>query len=96
MFDLNISMRVRSDQDFLELRKHINSYRHRFPMFIHDINKIEHMIEAHIQNFSLAGVHYRQTKKRVYLEKAQYELDRINEIISLVDKIELMALLART
>ena len=95
MFDLNICMKVESEEDFPALRKHIDAYRHRFPMFVHDVNRIEHMIEHHIQNFSLAGVHYRQTKSRTYLEKAQHELDRINEIISLVDKMELMALIAR-
>ena len=96
MFDLNIYMKVESDSDFPALRKHIDAYRDRFPMFAHDVARIKHMVEEHIQNFAQAGVYYRQTKKRVYLEKAQHELDRINEIISMVDKMELMALLART
>ncbi len=88
-------MKVESEKDFPVLRKHIDAYKHRFPMFVHDIKRIEHIVETHIQNFSQAGVHYRQTKSRTYLEKAQQELDRINEIISLVDKMELMALIAR-
>ena len=89
-------MKVESEKDFPALRKHIDAYRHRFPMFVHDVNRVSNMIEEHIQKFATAGVYYRQTKKRAYLEKAQHELDRINEIVSMVDKMELMALLART
>lgn len=95
LFDLNIAMEVTSDKDFPELRKKFSEWRKRFPMFSHDVNRIENIIENHIQNFSIAGIHYRQTKQRRYIEQAQHELDEINRVIKTVEKIELMALLSR-
>ena len=95
MFDLNISMYVESDRDFPELRKQFNVWKKRFPMFRHDVNQIEHIVEQHIQNFAVAGVHYRQTKSKKYLEIAQQELDAINRVMATVEKIELMAMLSR-
>ncbi len=88
-------MRVESDADFPELRRQLAAWRKRFPMFVHDVNRIEHMVEHHIQNFAIAGVNYRQTKQKRYLEIAQKELDEINRIIGTVSKMELMAILSR-
>ena len=95
LFDLNIAMEVTSDKDFPEIRKKFHEWRERFPMFKHDVARVEKIVEKHIQNFSIAGVHYRQTKQRQYLEKAQFEIDEINRVIKTVEKIELMALLSR-
>ena len=95
MFDLNICMQVTSDQDFPELRRHINQWRTRFPMFAHDVQQIERMVEQHIVEFSNAGIRYRQTHSRSYLEQAQRELDEINRIVATVEKMELMSLLSR-
>lgn len=95
MFDLNIEMEVKSEQDFLALRQHIESYRKRFPMFVHDIVKIEHIVEEHIKQYSIAMVYYRQTHSRSYLEKAQKEIDAINQVLSTVGKIELVAILSQ-
>jgi hypothetical protein len=95
LFDLNIGMHVESDRDFPEIRKQFNVWRKRFPMFTHDVDRIENIIEQHIQNFAIAGVYYRQTKSKSYLEKAQKELDEINRVLSTVEKIELMAMLSR-
>ena len=64
-------------------------------MFKHDVNQIEHIIENHIQNFSIIMVQFRQTKSKSHLEKAQLEIDAINRVIATVEKIELMAMLAR-
>ncbi len=94
MFGLNIGMKVESDKDFPELRKHINAWRKRFPMFKHDVNQIEHIVENHIQQYSIAMVHHRQTKNKNHLERAQRELDEINRVISTVGKLELMAMLS--
>ncbi len=88
-------MQVESDNDFLELRRQLRAWRKRFPMFNHDINQIEHIVEQHIQNFAIAGVHYRQTKSKKYLEIAQKELDEINRVLSIVEKLELMAMLSQ-
>ena len=88
-------MRIEGEQDFSLLRKHIQAWRSRFPMFVHDVNRIEHIIENHIQNFAIAGVHYRQTKQKRYLENAQNEINEINRVLELVEKLELMALLSR-
>ena len=88
-------MKVESDQDFIELRRQFIIWRKRFPMFIHDVTQIERIIEKHIQNFAIAGIHYRQTKQKRYLENAQAELDNINRVIETVEKLELMAMLSR-
>jgi hypothetical protein len=40
-------------------------------------------------------VMYRQTHNKSYLEKAQQQIDTINQVLSTVEKIELMAMLAR-
>jgi hypothetical protein len=88
-------MQIESDKDFPKLRKQFNVWKTRFPMFKHDVNQIEHIIENHIQNFSIIMVQYRQTKSKSCLEKAQHEINEINRVIATVEKIELMALLAR-
>lgn len=88
-------MRISSDKDFQELRKQFSVWRKRFPMFTHDVNQIEHMIENRIQNYSIIMVQHRQTKSRACLEKAQQEIDAINQILNTVEKIELMAMIAK-
>jgi hypothetical protein len=88
-------MKVESEQDFKQLREQFSAWRKRFPMFTHDVNQIENICENHIQNYSIAGVHYRQTKQRRYLEQAQQELADINNLILTVEKIELIALLSQ-
>ncbi len=95
MFGLNISMKVESDQDFKQLREQFTAWRHRFPMFTHDVEQIEKIINSHIQTHSKIMVMYRQTKNRGYLEKAQRELDTINSVLATVEKMELMSLVSR-
>lgn len=88
-------MRVESEKDFKILRERFNQWRKQFPMFVHDVNRIEHAVEDYIQNYSIALVHYRQSKKKNHLEKAQQQIDKINSLIDTIEKIELMALLSR-
>ncbi len=88
-------MQIQSDSDFKELRQQYVTWRKRFPMFSHDVQRIEKMIDEHIQTHSKIMVQYRQTKNKSYLEKAQLEIDAINKIIETVEKIELMAMLSR-
>ena len=95
MFDLNIKMKVESDQDFKQLREQFTAWRHRFPMFTHDVQRIEKIINQHITAHSKIMVLYRQTKNRSYLEKAQQEIDTINTVLATVEKMELMSLLSR-
>jgi hypothetical protein len=96
LFDLNICMEIQSEEDFPRLREQILIWRKRFPMFRHDVNQIENIIEIHIQNHSIALVFYRQTKKKKFLEDAQREIDGINRILSTVSKLELMAILSQS
>jgi cystathionine beta-lyase family protein involved in aluminum resistance len=88
-------MQIESDKDFTQLRKQFGVWRKRFPMFKHDVIQIEHIIERHIQNHSIIMVQHRQTKSRSYLEKAQLEIDAINQVIATVEKMELMAMLSQ-
>ncbi len=88
-------MQVTSEQDFLQLRTQFNDWRRRFPMFTHDVNRIEKTVEYHIQEHSKILVLHRQTKNKSYLERAQKEIDKINNLIDLVKKIELMAMISK-
>jgi hypothetical protein len=88
-------MKVESDQDFKQLREQFTAWRNRFPMFIHDVQRIEKIINQHITAHSKIMVMYRQTKNRSYLERAQQELDAINTVLATVEKMELMSLLSR-
>jgi len=88
-------MQIESDKDFPQLRKQFDVWRKRFPMFKHDVTHIEKIIETHIQNHSIIMVHYRQTKSKSWLEKAQNEINEINRVVNTVEKIELMSMLSR-
>lgn len=89
-------MEIESERDFPKLRDQIVTWRKRFPMFRHDVNKIEQIIETHIQNHSIALVFYRQTKKKKFLEDAEREIDQINRVLLTVSKLELMAILSQS
>ena len=88
-------MYITSEDDFQILRQQFSLWRKRFPMFIHDVNRIEKTVEQHIQEYSKILVLYRQTKNKSYVEKAQQEIDKINALVATVEKIELMAMLSR-
>ena len=88
-------MQIESDKDFTQLRNQFSVWRKRFPMFVHDVHQIEKIIDSHIQQHSKIMVMHRQTHNRSYLEKAQKEIDAINQVIGTVEKLELMAMLSR-
>ena len=88
-------MKIETSQDFQELRSQFIVWRRRFTMFTHDVQRIEKIIDEHIQKHSKIMVLYRQTKNRSYIEKAQREIDSINRILETVEKLELMAMLSR-
>jgi hypothetical protein len=88
-------MQIESDKDFPELRRQFNTWRKRFPMFKHDVTRIEAIVENHIKNHSIALMMHRQTHGKRHLAQAQTEIDAINRVIATVEKIELMAMLSR-
>lgn len=88
-------MEIHSEDDFNKARSLMDSWRRQFPMFKHDVDKIENIIETHIQNYSIALVHYRQTKQRRFLERAQDEINEINRVILQAEKAQVMALLSQ-
>ena len=88
-------MQLNNENDFVLLRPQFAEWRRRFPMFDHDVRNIEKIIDHHIQEHSKIMVMYRQTHNRSYLEKAQQEIDAINQVLSTVEKLELMSLLSR-
>ena len=95
MFGLNIYVQIESEKDFDAVRNHITVWKKRFSMFRHDVDRIERIVETHITNYSIAMVFHRQTHKNKFLEDAQLEIDHINRVLSTVEKLELMALLAQ-
>ena len=88
-------MQIESDKDFTQLRNQFSVWRKRFPMFVHDVQQIEKIIDSHIQQHSKIMVMHRQTHNRSYLEKAQQEINAINQVLGTVEKLELMAMLSR-
>ena len=88
-------MQIESDKDFTQLRNQFSVWRKRFPMFVHDVQQIEKIIDSHIQQHSKIMVMHRQTHNRSYLERAQKEIDAINQVLGTVEKLELMAMLSR-
>ena len=88
-------MELESDKDFPKLRQLISTWRRNFPMFKHDVTKLEHTIEDYIQQYSIALVHYRQTKQRRYIERAEQSLRDIETVINNAEKAMLMSLLSR-
>ena len=88
-------MQIESDKDFTELRNQFLVWRKRFPMFAHDVHQIEKIIDSHIQQHSKIMVMHRQTHSKSYLERAQLEIDAINQVLGTVEKLELMAMLSR-
>jgi hypothetical protein len=65
-------------------------------MFKHDVTRIQNIVETHIQNHSIALVHYRQSKQKIYLERAEHEIAEINRVIALAEKAQLMAILSQS
>jgi phenylalanyl-tRNA synthetase beta subunit len=88
-------MQIESERDFTDLRRYVEKYYKRFPMFRHDIANIENIIEEHIKLYSIAMVHYRQSHSKNYLKQAQQEIDSINRVLSTVGQLELMTLLSQ-
>ena len=88
-------MQIESEKDFPALRERLTKWKRQFPMFIHDVSRIESIVEKHIQNYSIAGVNYRQTKQQRYIERAEQEIEEINRVLATVEKLELMALLSK-
>jgi hypothetical protein len=88
-------VKIETDRDFIELQQQFAVWRKRFPMFTHDVQRIEKIIDEHIQTHSKIMVLYRQTRNKSHLEKAQKEIDAINRVLATVEKLELMAMLSR-
>ena len=47
MFDLNICVEIQTEDDFNKVRQLMDNWRRQFPMFKHDVNRIENIIETH-------------------------------------------------
>ena len=92
---IKYSVKIQTDQDFQTLPQQFADWRKRFPMFVHDVQRIEKIIDEHVQQHSKIMVMHRQTKNRSYLEKAQQEIDAINQVLGTVEKLELRSLLSR-
>lgn len=88
-------LEISSHEDFDKLRDQFQKWKRRFPMFIHDVRKIEDAVEKHMKKYMDYRIRHRQTKNEVHIHSAQEQIDRINELMKAVSKVELMALLSR-
>ena len=93
---LNISMdEITSHEDFDKLRTQLDKWRKRFPMFSHDVRRIQSAIEVHMKNYMEHLIRYKQTKSKHCIDNAQAEIDKINNLMNTISKVELMALLSK-
>ena len=83
-------MIVKDEDDFPRLKKHIRKYRQKYPMFSKDVERLQKTIDSHITEYSKLMVQYRNTKSGSFLAKADEEIKKINNIISTIEKIELL------
>ena len=86
---------ITSHEDFDKLRIQLDKWRKRFPMFSHDVRRIQSAIEVHMKNYMEHLIRYKQTKSNHCIEKAQQEIDKINGLMNTISKVELMALLSK-
>ena len=86
---------INSHKDFDKLREQLTKWRKRFPMFAHDVRRIQSSIEIHMKNYMEHLIRYKQTKSDHCISKAQSEIDKINTLMNTISKVELMALLSK-
>jgi len=86
---------ITSHKDFDTLQYQFQKWKQRFPMFAHDVRKIEDAVNNHMKNYMEHYIKYKQTKNDMHIDRAQAEIDKINELMKTVSKVELMALLTR-
>jgi hypothetical protein len=86
---------ITSHEDFNKLRDQLDKWRKRFPMFSHDVRRIQSSIEVHMKNYMEHLIRYKQTKSNHYIEKAQAEIDKINALMNTISKVELMSILSK-
>jgi hypothetical protein len=86
---------ISSHEDFDKLREQLTKWRKRFPMFTHDVRRIQSSIEVHMKNYMEHLIRYKQTKSDHCISKAQSEIDKINALMNTISKVELMALLSK-
>jgi len=86
---------IKSHEDFDKLREQLQKWRKRFPMFSHDVRRIQDSIDIHMKHYMDYLIKYKQSKKELYIEKAQGEIDKINALLNTISKVELMALLSK-
>ena len=88
-------MIVKDEDDFARLRNHLKKYRRKYPMFSKDVERLQSTAEAHITAYSKYMVEYRNTKSKHYVEKAETEIYKINELVKTVERIEILKHLSK-
>ena len=88
-------LEIKSHEDFDKLREQLQKWRKRFPMFSHDVRRIQDSIDVHMKNYMDYLIKYKKNKKERYIENAQGEIDNINALLNTISKVELMALLSK-
>ena len=86
---------ITSHEDFDKIRNQLDKWKKRFPMFSHDVRRIQDSIEVHMKNYMDHLIKYKQTKSNHCIDNAQKELDKINSLLNTISKVELMALLSK-
>ena len=56
-------LEIKSHEDFDKLREQLQKWRKRFPMFSHDVRRIQDSIDIHMKHYMDYLIKYKQSKK---------------------------------
>ena len=88
-------MIVKDEDDFDRLRVHIKKYRRKYPMFSKDVERLQSTVENHIKLYSQYMFQHRSTKSQKYVDKAELEIEKINNLVKTIERIELLMHLSK-
>lgn len=87
-------MKLKVNEDLQPVYDLIFRVQRSFPQYNKNIRQITHTVDQHIGRYNNHLWEYSRKQHPVYLERAQQELDEIAAVLTLVERMELLALLS--
>jgi len=87
-------MKLAVGDDFKPIYLLFRRIQQRFPQHIGSISKLKKSVDSHINRYNNCLWLHGRTGKERYLSDAQKELDSICELLTVVEKQELMGILS--
>ena len=88
-------MIVRDFDDFDRLRTHFKKMRSKYPMFGKDVERLQSTADQYCKQYSLLMIEYKRSKSNIVLSRAQEEINKINDLLKQIERIELLKHLTR-